>query len=389
MKVRRTFFSLSLLLLTSFSFVTNARAASAKSLVYVSTFPDKGNKGMIYGYQFDRATGRLRSLGVPTESPTPEFLAIDPSHKVLYAVNEISSYQGKPTGEVSAFAIGPRGELSPLNQVSSLDEGPAHVAVDRTGKYVLISNYPRGSLAVFPILEGGRLGEASAFVQHQGSSLNPERQSGPHVHEAVMSPDNRFALVVDLGLDEVLVYPFDEAKGTLGLPRITRVKPGSGPRHLVFSSSGKFVYLINELLSNVMVFSYDAATGALAELQTISTLSKGFSGLSTAAEVALHPSGKYLYASNRGEDSIAVFAVDPAKGTLTAVENVPTQGKTPRNFALDPSGTWLLAGNQQSNNIVTFRIDSKTGRLTPAGPAIPVASPVCIQFVAPLTAGHH
>jgi 6-phosphogluconolactonase len=383
----RRFLLLLLLLLTFSCLAIAASTAGAKSFVYVGTYTDKGSKG-IYSYQFDPATGGLTSLGLIAETPNPTFLALDPTHKFLYAVNEISSYNGKPAGEVSAFAVGSAGRLSPLNQVSARDEGPAHITVDRTGKYVLIANYPRGSITVFPVLKDGSLGEASAFVQHKGSSVNPKRQSGPHGHAVVMSPDDRFVLVADLGLDQVLVYPFDAAKGTLGQPNIARVKPGSGPRHLVFASTGKFVYLVNEMFSNITVFSYDAASGALAELQTVSMLSKGFTGQSTAAEIALHPSGKFLYASNRGEDSIAVFAVDVVRGTLTSVENVPTQGKEPRNFAIDPSGLWLLAANQGSNNIVTFRIDPKTGRLTPAGPVVEVASPVCIQFDAPTRSKH-
>jgi 6-phosphogluconolactonase len=360
-------------------------AAQANLPVYVGTYTDKGSKG-IYSYQFDQDTGALTLIGLAAETPNPSFLALDPAHKFLYAANEISTYNGKPTGEVTAFSVGPSGKLTPLNQVSAVGDGPAHITVDGTGRYVLIANYERGSIAVFPVLKDGRLGGASAFVQHKGSSVDPVWQTGPHCHAVVMSPDNRFVLVADLGLDQVLSYPFDIAKGTLGQPKIAKVKPGSGPRHLVFGASGKFVYLVNEVFSNVTVFSYDAASGALAELQTVSMLPPGFSGQNTAAEIALHPSGKFLYASNRGEDSIAVFAVDAAKGTLTPVENVPTQGKEPRNFAIDPSGRWLLAANQSSNNIVTFRIDPKTGRLMPAGPVVELSAPVCIQFDAPAKA---
>lgn len=383
MRTRRTVFVLQLLLLTGLCLVNAAGAADTKSLVYVGTYTDQGSQG-IYNYEFDPATGGLTALGLGAESPNPTFLALDPNHKFLYAANEISSYNGKATGSVSAFAIAASGKLSPLNQVSARDEGPAHVATDKTGKYVLIANYPRGSVAVFPVLGDGELGEATAFVQHRGSSVDPDRQTGPHAHEVVMSPDNRFALVMDLGIDQVLVYPFDASKGTLGEPRTAKVKPGSGPRHLVFNPSGKVAYLIDEMFSNITVFSYDAASGALAELQTISTLSEGFKGKNKAAEIAIHPSGKFLYASNRGEDSIAVFAIAAKKGTLRSIERVPTQGKTPRNFAIDPSGSWLLAANQDSNNIVSFRIDAKTGHLTPGGPVVQLASPVCIQFGAPV-----
>ena len=255
-----------------------------------------------------------------------------------------------------------------MNQVSSHDEGPAHITLDRTGKYALVSNYTLGSVAVFPVLKDGRLGEATSFVQHKGSSVNPERQKGPHAHAIALSPDNRFAVVADLGLDQLLVYSFDAAKGTLGAkPQIVKAAPGAGPRHLVFSSDGRFLYVINELQSTVVTYSYNAATGALHELQTISTLPKTFSGNNTAAEIEIHPSGKFLFASNRGEDSIAVFAIDSDTGTLMHVENDPTGGKTPRNFAIDPTGSWLLAANQDSDDIVVFRIDHKTGHLTPTG----------------------
>jgi len=377
MRIRRAF-SLFLLLLIGASGIMEANSAAARSFVFVGTFADGGT---IYSYRFDPVAGRLSAPKVAAKSPRPEWLALHPGGKFLYAVNEIPAYAGQPAGSLSVFAVdSSTGKLSLLDRASSRDEGPAHVTTDRTAKYVLISNYPQGSLVVLPVLKDGRLGNPSAFVRHQGSGLDPERQAGPHVHAVVLSPDNRFALVADLGLDEVIVYPFDESHGTLGKAQITKVKPGSGPRHLVFSSTGKFVYLLNELSSSVTVFSYEAAAGALAELQTISSLSTDFAGRSFAAEIAIHPSGKFLYASNRGEDSIAVFAIDQAAGTLEAVENTPTKGKTPRNFAIDPSGSWLLVGNQESDSIVTFRIDGKTGHLTPAGKVVQVGSPVCIQF---------
>jgi 6-phosphogluconolactonase len=236
-------------------------------------------------------------------------------------------------------------------------------------------------VTVLPILDGGRLGDASDFVRHKGSSLNPTRQQGPHAHSVTMSPDNRFALVADLGIDQVIVYPFDAAKGKLGVPHVVKVHPGAGPRHLTFSPNGRFVYLINEMGSTVTVFAYEASAGNLTELQTITTLPSGFSGENGAAEIQILPSGKFVYASNRGDDSIAVFAVDRVEGTLTFVERISTAGKTPRNFTIDPSGAWLLAANQNSNNIVTFRINQKTGRLTPTGQVLELSAPVCIQFV--------
>jgi 6-phosphogluconolactonase len=360
-----------------------AGPAQQKYLVYVGTYTEHGSKG-IYAYRLDSTTGKLASLRLAAEAAQPSFLAVDSSGRFLYAANEILTYNGQPTGAVSAFAIQPEsGKLSLLNQVSSHDEGPAHVTLDRTGKYALVSNYTLGSVAVFPVLKDGRLGEASSFVQHKGSSLNPQRQKGPHAHAIALSPDNRFAVVADLGLDQLLIYRFDAANGTLGAtPQIVRASPGAGPRHLVFSSNGRFVYVINELQSTVVTYSYNAATGALHELQTISTLPKGFSGNSTAAEIEIHPAGKFLFASNRGDDSVAVFAIDSHTGRLTHVETDPTGGKTPRSFAIDPTGSWLLAANQDSGEIVVFRIDHKTGHLTPTGEVLQVPSPACLKFVA-------
>jgi 6-phosphogluconolactonase len=365
-----------------FSASTAEARAQGKDLVYVGTYtgPNKGQG--IYGYRFDRATGQLSSLGLVAESESPSFLAVDPSRRFLYASNEIDHYEGQASGAVSAFAIDrASGKLSFLNEVSAHDPGSAHVVVDFTGKDVLISNYTRGSVAVFPLLDGGRLGEASDFVRHQGSSVNPQRQQGPHAHSIALSPDDRFAIAADLGLDQLVVYPLDPAKGKLGTPHVVKIHPGSGPRHMTFDPGGKFLYLLGEMASTVTVFSYAAAEGGLRERQTISTLPQGFSGESTGAEIQIHPTGKFVYASNRGDDSLAVFRVDHARGTLRFLERVATGGKTPRNFAIDPSGSWLLAANQNSNDIVVFRIDPKSGRLTPSGQVVQLAAPVCVVFV--------
>ena len=372
-----------LLLITLASSVLAAGPAQQKYLLYVGTYTDHGSKG-IYAYHFDSSTGKVTSLGLAAESAEPSFLAVDSGGRFLYALNEIASYNGAPTGAVSAFSIQPEtGKLSLLNQVSSRDKGPAHITLDRMGKYALVSNYTQGSVAVFPILKDGRLGDPSFFVQHKGSSVNPQRQKGPHAHAVALSPDNRFAVVADLGLDELLVYRFDAAKGTLGVPpQMVKANAGAGPRHLVFSSNGRFLYVINELQSTVATYSYNAGTGALHELQTVSTLPRDFSGNSTAAEIEIDPSGKFLFASNRGDDSIAVFAIDSATGALTHIETDHSGGKTPRNFAIDPTGSWLLAANQDSDNIVFFRIDQKTGHLSPMGEAVQVQSPTCLRFVA-------
>ena len=372
-----------ILALCALSLVVNAReAARQKYLFYVGTYTDHGSKG-IYAYRFDSATGESTSLGLAAESTAPSFLAIAPSGRFLYAVNELSQFNGQPTGAVSAFAIQPKtAKLTLLNQVPSRGEGPAHIALDRSGKYALVSNYDRGSIAVFPLLRDGRLGEATAFVQHKGSSVNKERQEGPHAHAAVFSPDNRFVIVADLGLDQLLVFRFDAARGTLGNdPQIVRAVPGAGPRHLAFDATGQHLYVINEMQSSVVAYAYDAANGALGELQIVSALPDGFPRTGEAAEIEMHSSGKFLFASNRGDDSIAVFAINPKDGTLTPVEIDSTGGKTPRNFVLDPTGAWLLAANQESDDIVVFRVDPGTGHLTRSGPELHVPSPVCVRFV--------
>lgn len=358
-------------------------AGSGTDMLYVATFTDHGSGRGIYTYRFDPLTGRLVPLGLAAETSNPEFIAVHPNRQFLYAVNFVSTYREQAAGSVSAFAIDrSNGSLKLLNQVSAHDIGPAHITVDHTGKYVLVANYPRGSVAVFPVLTNGGLGEPSAFVQHKGSSVDPQRQRGPHAHGVEMSPDNRFLLVADLGMDQLLVYPFDAARGTLGTPRIVAIDPGSGPRHLTFSRNGKFVYLLNELRSTISVFSYHATDGALALLQTISTLPPDFSGKTTAGEIVIHPSGRFLYASNRGNDTIAVFAVDDKLGTLSSIDHTPTGGKTPRSFTIDPPGKWLLAANQDSNNIVTFRIDAKSGRISPTGQPVEISAPACIELLA-------
>ena len=381
----RYFLGASVLVVTVFCLLRPVSADAAtkdKYLVYIGTYTDHGSKG-IYAYRFDAKTGQSTALGLAAESVQPSFLTVDAGGHFLYAVNETGDYQGQPTGAVSAFAIDSvSGKLSLLKQVSSRAAGPAHIALDQSGKYALVSNYDLGSVAVFPVLKDGRLGEASAFVQHHGAGLDKERQEQPHVHAVAMSADNRFALVADFGIDQVFTYSLDSAKGTLGQdPRTVKTNPGAGPRHLVFNSNGTLLYVINELQSSVTTYAYDPTNGGLRELSTISTLPDGFSGHSEASEIALHPSGKFLYASNRGQDSIAVFSIAPREGTLTHVEVVSVNGKTPRNFAIDPTGSWLLAANQESDNVVVFRINHKTGRLTPTGQVLHISSPACVQFV--------
>jgi 6-phosphogluconolactonase len=256
------------------------------------------------------------------------------------------------------------------------------LAVDQTGKWLVAANYGGGSVSAFPIKSDGSLGEATGFVQHAGASVNQQRQKEPHAHSVNFSPDNRFVLVSDLGLDQVMIYRLDPVKGTLSAnnPAFAKVKSGAGPRHFAFHPNKRFGYVINEIDSTVTAFSYQPSNGTLEEVQTISTLPKDYTGKSYTAEIEVHPNGRFLYGSNRGHDSIAVFSIDPRKGNLTTLEQTSTQGKTPRNFAIDPSGSYLFAANQGSDNIVMFKIDQKTGKLTPTGAVLEVPSPVCVAF---------
>ncbi len=362
----------------------NKRTANTSYQVFVGTYTGPTSKG-IYGFHFDPATGQATSLNLVAETPSPSFLVIAANHRFLYAVNETSEYQGQKTGSLSSFAIDPKtGKLALLNQVSSHGAGPCYITLDKTGKHVLVANYDSGSVAVFPVLADGRLGEASAVVQHTGHGVDPERQEAPHAHSIELSPDNRFAVATDLGLDELLVYHYDPIKGTLAPnhPPFAKVEPGAGSRHIAFHPSGRFAYVINEMSSSVTGFSYDAKHGRFSKLQSISALPKGFTGHSDAAEIEAHPSGKFLYASTRGPDSIAVFRINPKSGKLALLETVPTGGKTPRNFAIDPSGAYLFAANQESNNIVIFRIDPRTGHLTATSKVIEAPAPVCLKFLA-------
>ena len=353
-------------------------------LIYFGTYTGKQSKG-IYTCRFHPHSGKLTPVKLAAETSNPSFLAADPEGRYLFAVNEDHDYQGAKSGSVSSFGIDKgSGELTALNTVASRGTDPCHVAVAADGKHVLIANYSSGSVAVLPVNPEGKLGEACDVVQHSGSSAHPERQRGPHAHEVVLTPDNRRAIVADLGLDKLMVYDFDTAKGSLTAhePPFARLKSGSGPRHFAFHPNLRFAYAIDELASTVTAFSWSGTLGTLQELQTISTLPSDFKGANLTAEIAVHPSGRYLYASNRGHDSIAVFAIDPAKGTLTFVERVATLGKEPRNFALDPTGGYLFAANQKSDDVVIFRVNPENGRLTPSGNRLAVPSPVCVTFVA-------
>ncbi len=352
-------------------------------LVYFGTYTGAQSKG-IYVSRFDPATGTLSAPELAAATRNPSFLALHPGGRFLYAVGEVDDAGGKPGGTVCAFSLDRQtGKLTLLNHQASGGSGPCHLSVDATGKCLLVANYNSGSIAALPIQADGRLGEAVTTIQHTGHGANPERQAGPHAHFICPSPDNRFALNCDLGLDEVLVYRLDPdaAKLVPDDPPFAAVAPGAGPRHLTFSPDNKFVYVINEMGSTISVFAYDAARGALTGVQTLSTLPKDFSAKNTAAEIVMPPSGKFLYGSNRGDDSIAVFAVDRQSGRLTLVEHQSTQGRTPRHIAIDPTGRWLLAENQASDSVIVFALDPDTGKLKPTGQSLAITSPVCAVFV--------
>ena len=365
------------------SFAADAPPArSGKMRVYVGTYTGGKSKG-IYVLELDTATGALSKPVLAAQTANPSFVAIRPGHRFLYAVGELDNFKGKKGGAVTAFAIDAKtGKLTQLNQQSSKGAGPCHLVVDATGKNVLVANYSGGSVAVLPIADDGKLSEASSFIQHKGSSVDKGRQEAPHAHSINLDAANHFAVAADLGLDKVLVYKFDADKGTLSpnTPPSASVPPGSGPRHFAFHPDRRHAYVINEMKSTVTAFNYDANKGALEPIQTLSTLPHPVKGNSTA-EVQVHPSGKFVYGSNRGHNSIALFTVDAKTGRLTAAGHQPTGGKTPRNFGIDPTGKWLLAANQDSDSITVFRIDPKTGKLEPTGHKAEVGRPVCVKFI--------
>ena len=379
------------LLLLSITALAQSRGAAPAggTLVYFGTYTgEKTTSKGIYVSRLDAATGALTAPELAAETTSPSFLAVHPSARFLYAVNEVAEFGGQPGGSVSGFAVDQQtGKLTALNQQSSVGRGPAHLIVDKAGRNVLVANYGGGSVAVLPIGSDGMLKSHTAFVQHTGSSVNPTRQKGPHAHSINVDPGNRFAYVADLGLDKVLIYRFDADKGTLAAadPAFAAVQPGSGPRHFAFHPQGRFAYVINEITLTITAFTANPERGSLTELQTISTLPENVpvQAAFSTAEIQVHPSGRFLYGSNRGHDSISVFAIDQQTGRLTSVQNEPTQGSTPRGFGIDPSGAYLLAANQRSDSVVVFRIDQQTGRLTPTGHKIQVSSPVSVKFVPP------
>jgi len=362
-------------------------AAGQTVTVYVGTYTKGTESKGIYRFTLDLASGQLTPAGEPAAAVNPSFLAFHPNGRFLYAVNEISDFEkvDKGAGAVSAFAIDAKtGALTLLNQQSSKGSGPCHLSLDSAGKHVLVANYGGGSVAVLPVEKDGTLKPAVTFLQHLGSGANPKRQAGPHAHSINLDRANRHAFVADLGLDKLFVYTYGAAKGELvpQEPQSFQAAPGAGPRHVAVSPDGEFVYVINEMALTVTALRYDDDSGALKEVQSVSTLPEGTAASSdySTAEVVISPDGKFLYGSNRGHDSLAIFSRDKSTGKLSLVGHQPTLGKTPRNFAIDPSGAYLLAANQNSDTITVFKIDRATGKLTPVGSPISVPRPVCVRM---------
>ncbi len=363
--------------------MTSAADQPSHMLVYIGSYAERDAEG-IHIFRLDMATGGLSRIGAATGVKNPSFQAIHPNQKFLYTVGESSDFQGGRSGSVAAFAIDPdTGALTFLNEEPTLGTGPCHVIVDRGGRHALAANYSSGSVVVLPINPDGSVGTACAFNQHEGSSVHP-RQTSPHAHCVNNDAADRFVVSADLGLDQILIYRYDSQRGNLllnpDMPAV-KVEPGAGPRHFSFHPNGKFAYVINELNSTVTAFSYDADRGTLTTLQNVSTLPPDFTGDNTTAEVFVSPDGQFLYGSNRGHNSIVVFAIDPQTGQLRFVSHHPTQGEQPRNFGIDPTGTFLLAANQRTGNVVVFRVDKATGRLESTGHVVQLPTPVCVTFL--------
>jgi 6-phosphogluconolactonase len=368
--------------------LTTTMSASSQ-LIYLGTYtPKNGASRGIYSVRLDLVTGTLTAPVLAAETPNPTFLALNPDGgRLLYAVDESSGTGGERQGVVSAFAIDPEhGTLVRLNSESTGGASLAHVATDATGRMLIAASYGGGYAASFPLAADGRLLPRATFLADEGPlGPNPARQEKPHAHSTTFSPDNRFAFVADLGLDRVFSYRIDPAHGTFrpNDPAFVTITPGAGPRHCRFSNDGRQFYVLGEIDGSITACAYDAARGVAVPIQHISTLPAGFkvTDPDRAAEIRVHPNGNFIYASNRGHDSLAVFARNPADGRLTLVEIVPCGGAHPRNFALSSDGSWLVCANRDSNNLAVFRVDPATGRLTATGQSVTVPQAVCVLFV--------
>lgn len=348
--------------------------------IYFGTYTARGSEG-IYVAELEDSTGKLSEPRLAAKVTNPSFLALHPNKKWLYAVSEVETTEGKKGGGVTAFRVNDAdGTLTKINSQLTGGGAPCHLSLDKTGRCVMVANYSGGSVNALPIKEDGSLGEAASFVKHTGKSINKQRQEAPHAHSINVSPDNRFAFAADLGTDEIRIYQLDVAKAKLTPHQAVRTPAGGGPRHFAFHPNGRFAFANNEMTSSVTTYKYDeasfdATTGMLTKLETASTLPAGFKGENSTAEVKTHPNGKFVYVSNRGHNSIAIFSVED-DGTLVPKGHTSTQGKTPRNFNL--CGRYLLAANQDTGTVVVFLIDEKTGTLTPTGSSIKVPMPVCV-----------
>ena len=357
-----------------------AAAQSASShdryFVYVGTYSEG-----VQAFRFSSGNGSLEPLGMVGTVEKPSWVGTDPAFKHLYAVSEI---EGKGQGGVASFAIDRKtGHLSALNHLESGGQGPCYLAVDSTGKMLIVANYSSGDVAAFPIEANGSIGKLSSVMSAHGSSVNKARQEGPHAHEAVITSDNQRVYVPDLGLDQIRIYKIEPSSAKLipNDPPFVKGAPGLGPRHMAFGESSRYAYVVNELKPFVSVYAHDSATGNLTFIQSVPTIPADFSKENSGAEIRTGRLGKFLYTSNRGHDSIQVFAIDPSNGKLHQVQDVSTQGEVPRGFNLDPSGRFLLVGNQQTNNLVVFKVDPQTGKLTPTGQKFEVPTPVDVLFV--------
>ena len=370
-------------LLPKWSFARQLVEPGSDHLLFVGTYTKKDSKG-IYAWRFNSQEGTLRPLGLAAATENPSFLAIHPKAWYLYAVNETGNFQGKPTGSVSAFTIDQKtGTLSSINQVASGGADPCDIRIDHTGQTAAVANYSGGSFALFPIKPSGDLGEASQVEKITGKGPNKERQDGPHTHSVNISRDNKSLIVTDLGTDKVLAYHLSPEKSTVqpATPPFVKVPDGAGPRHSVLSRDSRFLYVLNEMGSSVTTFKFDANTAALQRLTTLSALPASYKGPNDAAEIAIDQENKFLYTTNRGHDSLAVFAVNAQTGALKLVDHVPTGGQHPRNFTIDPSGNWMLIANMNSDNIVVFSRDKTTGIPKPTGLTVFTGAPVCLKFV--------
>jgi 6-phosphogluconolactonase len=363
----------------------SAKESTKKSMVpfYIGTYTSGSSKG-IHRCVLDTTSGELRDLQLVAELDNPSFLTIHPQLDVLYACSEIRRDGKREGAQLMAYTIDSDGNLSAIGGQPSGGNGPCYVSTDQSGKVALVANYGSGSIASLPISADGALGALATNIQHSGKSVNPSRQEGPHAHCIMTDPSNRYVCAVDLGLDQVLVYQLEIAQAKL-TPKPNgnyHAKPGNGPRHIAFHPNGKHMFIIHEMGNVLVAAGWDATQGKITELSSASTLPPDYSGDSSTAEVLVHPSGKFVYGSNRGHDSIALFAFDEKTGKLALISHTSTGGKTPRNFRLDPTGNFLLAANQSTDSIVVFKIDTTSGKLTQVGQPLSVGAPCCIKFFA-------